>query len=818
MFDCVHFATASKRRVRANKDTLRIGAEGDVLRVIDGRTDHTDAWGGELILVHGDGGNLMNGSIRSLVAAFTGSLLLTAGLAAAGGPVAAADGNAGGAAPALGATPALGWSSWSFIRQNPTAQNIEAQAKAMKDSGLTKNGFLYVNVDDFWYHCPGSQGPDVDQYGRWVTDETKFPPKGAKNGIQVVADYVHSLGLKFGLYVTPGIAKQAVAENTAIEGTPYHAADIATTTAEANYNCGGMVGIDYTKPGAQQFINSWANQFASWGTDYIKIDGVGTPDIQDVQAWSSALKQTGRPIHLELSNNLDINNAPAWAKLSDGWRTGGDVECYCGQGGSSYPLTSWGSVASRFDQVANWAPYGGPGGFNDYDSLEIGNGANDGLTLDERKTQMSLWSLAASPLFLGTDLTKLDPTDLSLLKNTDVLSVDQDGIDAKRISSDANSQVFAKTEKNGDVIVGLFNTGSDARAVSTTAAALGLPAAPDYSLQDLWSHTAIESTGTIATNVAPHAVALYRVHALNHINQKLQPNTAVALNWAPSTSDATQRTVTEVFADNGASAVQDVALKLTASPGVTVTPTSAAAAGWVPAGGTVQATFTVTIPPSTALFTSASVHGTADFTYLSGSPAQESAGDTLTINHPVQAPYQTFSSTTAAFSQEGSQLGIQAQGADLWDKTNEYGAVYLPGAEHDGSTTTVEINSQANTNQWAKTGIMVRNDITNANGSPGFVALVETPGNGYLLDWASGSSPLLDSQDSTGTATYPSWLKLVRSGTTYTGYYSTDGTTWTLVGSATIPSATATQDVGLVATSHASGTTGEVDFDHFTTN
>jgi hypothetical protein len=760
----------------------------------------------------------MNRSIRSLLAAFTGSLLLTAGLAATGEPVAAADGNAVGATPVLGATPTLGWSSWSFIRKNPTAQNIEAQAKAMKDSGLAKNGFIYVNVDDFWYQCPGSQGPNVDQYGRWVIDQTKFPSKGAESGIRVVADYVHSLGLKFGLYVTPGISEQAVAQNTAIEGTPYHARDIATTTAEANYNCGGMVGIDYTKPGAQQFINSWANQFASWGTDYIKIDGVGTPDIQDVQAWSSALRQTGRPIHLQLSNNLDINNAAAWAKLSNGWRTGGDVECYCGPGGSSYPLTSWGSVASRFDQVANWAPYGGPGGFNDYDSLEIGNGANDGLTLDERKTQMSLWSLAASPLILGTDLTKLDPTDLSLLNNTDVLSVDQDGIDARRISGDTNSQVFAKTEKNGDVIVGLFNTGSNNRAVSTTAAALGLSAAPDYSLQDLWSHTTIESTGTIVADVPAHGVALYRVHALKHVNPNLQPDTAVALNWLPSTTDATQRTVTEIFADNGASPVTNVALQLTASPGVTVTPTSATTASLVKAGGTVQATFNVTIPPSTALFTSASVFGTATYTYSSGSPAQESAGDTITINHPVQAPYKTFASTTAAFSQEGSQLGIQAQGADLWGSTNEYGSTYLPGAEHDGSTTTVEINSQANTNPWAKAGISVRNDITNANGSPGFVALVETPGNGYLLDWGSGSSPLLDSQDSTGTATYPSWLKLVRSGTSYTGYYSTDDITWNLVGSVTIPSAAATQDVGLVVTSHASGTTGEVDFDHFATN
>ena len=175
----------------------------------------------------------------------------------------------------------------------------------MKSSGLAKVGFEYVNVDDFWYQCPGSQGPNVDHYGRWVTDATKFPPAARERhpgGRRLRA----RLGLKFGLYVTPGISKQAVAQNTPIEGTPYTADHIAATAVETNYNCGGMVGIDYTKPGAQAFIDSWANQFASWGVDYLKIDGVGTHDIADVQAWSEALQQTGRPIHLELSNNLDI--------------------------------------------------------------------------------------------------------------------------------------------------------------------------------------------------------------------------------------------------------------------------------------------------------------------------------------------------------------------------------------------------------------------------------------------------------------------------------------------------------------------------------
>ena len=203
--------------------------------------------------------------------------------AATAAPAAPAEANG------VGQTPALGWSSWSFIRHDPTAADIEAQAQAMKTSGLAKVGFDYVNVDDFWYQCPGSQGPNVDQYGRWVTDATKFPPSGSENGIQVVANYVHHLGLKFGLYVTPGISDQAVAQNTPIQGTSDTAAQIADGASEHNYNCGGMQGIDYTKPGAQAFIDSWADELASWGVDYVKLDGVGSFDIPDVQAWSQAL-------------------------------------------------------------------------------------------------------------------------------------------------------------------------------------------------------------------------------------------------------------------------------------------------------------------------------------------------------------------------------------------------------------------------------------------------------------------------------------------------------------------------------------------------
>lgn len=751
--------------------------------------------------------------IRGLMAAVLAAPMV-AGMVLSTAPKAAAEDNG------VGATPALGWSSWSFVRQNPTASTIEAQADAMRSSGLAGLGYQYVNVDDFWYQCPGGQGPNVDQYGRWATDTAKFPSSGSEDGIQVVADHVHADGLKFGLYVTPGISKQAVAQNTPILGTGYHAADIATTAGEANYNCGGMTGIDYTKPGAQAFINSWADEFASWGVDYVKIDGVGTWDVPDVQAWSAALRQTGRPIHLELSNGLSIGSASVWQQSSNGWRTGGDVECYCSS--SSYPLTNWGNVSSRFDQVAAWQPYGGPGAFNDYDSLELGNGSNDGLTPDERQTQMSLWALASSPLILGTDLTNLDPLDLSYLKNQDVIAVDQDAIDASRISQSSTSQVFAKTEKNGDVIIGLFNTGTEPETVSTTAATLGLPAATDYVLDNLWTHSLTETAGAVSAEVPSHGVALYRVRAGGNPSA-VAPSVTLDVSGLTTVTSGQSATATATFTDDGVLPAQNVTVSLQAPKGWTVTPTSPVHFGAVQSGQRVQSTFTVTTPAPTSMFTTNQVSGSAGYTWHGRVAGSASVTDTVSTTTPVGAPLRTFASTTAAFGQLGTELGIRAAGADVWYGTNEYGAIYRPGAEHDGSTTTVEILSQANTDAWAKAGIMVRNDITDANGSPGFLMLAETPGHGYVLQWDSDGNGQIDSNSSPpnsglGSGAYPSWLKLVRSGTTYTGYYSTDDVTWTLIAAANLPSAAATQDVGVFATSHSAGTIGEVDYNDFTTS
>lgn len=420
----------------------------------------------------------------------------------------------------LGRTPVLGWSGWSFLRAQPTSATVEAQARALRDSGLQKIGYQYVNLDDFWYQCPGKQGPNVDTYGRWVTDSSRFPADGNANGIKVVADYIHNLGMKFGIYVTPGISRQAVTRDTAIEGTSYTAAQIAdASVTESNYNCHGMVAINYDKPGAQEFVNSWVDMLAAWGVDYIKIDGMQNRNVADIKAWSNAIRHSGRPMILDVTQGSYTQViAPTLMKYANQWEFAPDIECYrCEKHGSSYPLTSWTDVKKRFNYVADWQPYAGPGGFNDYDSVEVGNGSDDGLTPVERQTQMSLWALGSAPFILGVDLTHLDPLDLRYLENADVLAVDQDAVAAKRIVNAAERQVFAKVEKNGDVIVGLFNTGENAEKVSVLASAAGASeSSRGYSVKNLWTGEAAKSAGSISATVPPHGVVLYRVGVLSN--------------------------------------------------------------------------------------------------------------------------------------------------------------------------------------------------------------------------------------------------------------------------------------------------------------
>jgi hypothetical protein len=459
-------------------------------------------------------------------------------------------------------TPVMGWTGWSFLRLGSDTAQVEGEAAALVSTGLAAAGYQYVNIDDGWYQCPSAAGPNVDANGRWVVNTTNYPNVGSENGIQALAAYVHSLGLKFGIYETAGISSQAVSQNTPILGTSYTADDIATTTSQNNYNCGGMVKINYKQPGAQPYVNSIVDELASWGVDYIKLDGITNTNSADVKAWQAAIQQSGRPMVLNITQgSYTTKLAPTLVQYANQWEFAPDIEINGPDEGSAsgcnsppytgclsvFPLTSYAQWDDRFADVNTWQPYGGPGGFNDYDSIEVGDGSTDsGLSLAASETQLSLWSLGSAPLILGSDLTNsvtnaygtsaaLDPTDFSLLTNRQVIGVDQDAIDASLISSSftpggkAGNQVFAKVEPNGDAIVGLFNTttklSSGPVAIATTAAAIGLPPDPNgYEVQNLWGGQSvvvggqttydISSAGDISATVPAEGVALYRIRPL----------------------------------------------------------------------------------------------------------------------------------------------------------------------------------------------------------------------------------------------------------------------------------------------------------------
>ncbi len=415
-----------------------------------------------------------------------------------------------GSAPAQAAengasrTPPAGWSSWSFLMRSPTEAKMKAQAKGMHDAGLIEHGYEYVNLDDYYILNPGTT---VDAYGRWAVDTAKFP-----SGMKALGDYIHGLGEKFGMYVTPGIPVAAYNQNTPIEGTSFHARDIVSDTSRFESNYGGfgdvMYFIDYGKnpAAAQAYLNSWAKLFASYGVDYIKIDGVHTSDQDDVIHWSQALAQSGRTIHYGLSNTLDFANVATWKQYANSWRVSGDIECYCST------LTHWGMIRSRWVDLPKWAPYAGPGAWNDPDSLEVGNGTATGLTPQERQSQMTLWAISKAPLLLGVDMTNFDAGDLNMLKNDEVLNIDRNGSSPAVPVQQLTQQQVWKSPKNpdGSYTVAMFNLGDNTATITANWSDLGFTG--NATVRNLWAKADVGTvSNSISRTLTTHESALFKV-------------------------------------------------------------------------------------------------------------------------------------------------------------------------------------------------------------------------------------------------------------------------------------------------------------------
>jgi alpha-galactosidase len=379
----------------------------------------------------------------------------------------------------LARTPPMGWNGYNHFSRNVTAAIVEAEARALVSSGMKAAGYTYVNLDGGWDLLQRNSS------GQLQPDPAKFP-----DGIAPVAQYVHSLGLKFGIYASAG------------------------TT-----NCAG------TSAGSYGNYQQDADTFASWGVDYVKFDYCDIPyqnypGMTEMQVgqllgtqMEQALASTGRPMVYDINDangtrnhDLDWTWAPGIANL---WRVTSDINDsytsmlnhFCGCG-----LTPPASYDLELSQ------YAAPGAWNDPDMLEVGNG---GMTDTEDQTEFSLWAEMAAPLLAGNDLTTMSEATREILTNREVIAVDQDplGRQGYEVQSTNGLWVLTKPLANGDRAVVLFNQNTTSAQITTDAAQVGLPQAPVYILRDLWQHTTSLSKGTISATVPGHAVVMYRVSA-----------------------------------------------------------------------------------------------------------------------------------------------------------------------------------------------------------------------------------------------------------------------------------------------------------------
>ena len=361
----------------------------------------------------------------------------------------------------LAQTPPMGWNSWNKFACKVDEATIRATADAIASNGMKAAGYRYVVIDDCWHGARDANG--------FITeDKTRFP-----SGFKALSDYIHSKGLKFGIY-----------------------SDAGTKT------CGG-------RPGSQGHEYQDALQYARWGVDYLKYDWCSTGVRNTEEAYalmSDALRASGREI---LFSMCEWGNSKPWlwaSRIGNMWRTTGDItDKWVGHHGYSWGVTS---IADMNEPL--W-PYAGPGHWNDPDMLEVGNG---GLTDTEYRAHFSLWAMMAAPLIAGNDVANMSAVTRAILLNTDVIAVDQDplGQQGHRVWKDGDREVWSKPMSDGGRALLLFNRGEAPATVAADWAMLDLPRSVQMHARDLWAHKDLgKRKGRYEAEVAPHSVVMVRL-------------------------------------------------------------------------------------------------------------------------------------------------------------------------------------------------------------------------------------------------------------------------------------------------------------------
>ncbi|MFJ8635724.1 NPCBM/NEW2 domain-containing protein [Streptomyces sp. NPDC093568] len=445
----------------------------------------------------------------------------------------------------LALTPPMGFNNWNstHCRAEFNESMVKGIADIFVERGLKDAGYEYVNLDDCWAL------PSRDTNGKLVPDPVRFP-----GGIKAVADYVHSKGLKLGIYTSAG----------------------TKTCNSAGFP--GSLGHEYSD----------AQQFADWGVDYLKYDNCNNQGVDAKLRYTTmrdALRATGRPIVYSICE-WGENQPWEWAAdVGHLWRTTGDIS------------DNWGSMLSILKQNLPLAPHAGPGRWNDPDMLEVGNG---GMTATEYRSHFSMWAIMAAPLLIGSDLRSVSEETFEILGNREVIAVDQDplGKQGSVVSSSGGRWVVAKEMRDGSRAVALFNETGSAQRITTSATAVGLASADAYTLRDLWQHRSYNTAGTISATVPAHGTVLLRVRADGRWAQH-PPAVEVGLEGSPLVEAGKAANLTSTVTDLGRTTARRVSVTLTGPEGWSVRPTSPTTSPALPTGRSLRTEWAVTAPEGT---------------------------------------------------------------------------------------------------------------------------------------------------------------------------------------------------------------------------
>jgi len=425
------------------------------------------------------------------------------------------------ASPNLAATPPMGWNSWDSYGLTVTEGEVRDQARWLAQN-LKQYGWQYVVIDEGWYlknpaAKPGSFQFSLSADGRYLPALNRFPSGAANAGFKPLADYVHGMGLKFGLHIIRGIPREAVERDLPVAGSSFRARDAADRSDTCPWNADNY-GVRYS-PAGQAYYDSLAKQYAAWNLDFLKVDCIASHPYkaEEIGMISEALRKSGRPIVLSLSPGpAPLERAAELQKQAQMWRISDDVWDHW----TIDPAMKFSQgVLQQFSTAADWAGYAGAGHWPDADMLPIGflgprPGAGKAraskLSHDEQRTLLTLWCMLRSPLFIGGNLTQADPWTTSLLNNPEVIAVNQRSAHGRALVTDSKKAIWAASDSYGrGVYVALFNLANISQTIVHPLQTLGVGTAP--SIRDVWKRQDLPHADVLKVNLAPHASILYRL-------------------------------------------------------------------------------------------------------------------------------------------------------------------------------------------------------------------------------------------------------------------------------------------------------------------